>query len=191
MAASSQHDFEKGVTMKTQTGMERVEAFLRDAGARFEIRTHQPTYTAQAVAEAEHVPGVTVAKVVMVMMDDGLAMTVLPAPYRLDTRKAAVAMGVDHVRLANEDEFAPAFGGIEAGAMPPFGDFGNMPTYVDESLARDEYIVFQGGTHTHAIRMKYKDYAKVAQHSPGHRRLYPSADEPTCGPAPYRAAAPV
>jgi len=149
--------------MKTLTGKERLEAFLRDAGAQFETHTHSPAYTAQEVAEVEHVPGITVAKVVMVMADGELAMMVLPAPYRLDTKKTAAVVGVRDVRLATEEEFSPAFPGLDVGAMPPFGDFGNVPTYVDESLAEDDYIVFQAATHTDAMRMKYADYARVAQ----------------------------
>jgi Ala-tRNA(Pro) deacylase len=149
--------------MKALDGKERVAAFLKQAGVEFKVHPHSPTYTAQAVAEIEHVPGKAVAKVVMVIADGELAMMVLPALYRLDMQKSAVALGVASVRLAREEEFGEAFGGLEVGAMPPFGDFGNMPTYVDESLAKDEYIVFQAGTHTDSIRMRYDDYAGVAQ----------------------------
>jgi Ala-tRNA(Pro) deacylase len=149
--------------MEAPTGKERLEAFLSEANVPFTTHAHVPVYTAQEVAEVEHVPGVTVAKVVMVMGGGRLAMTVLPAPYRLDTRKAAAVLGVEDVRLATEDEFAPAFPGLEVGAMPPFGEFANVATYVDEALARDEYIVFQAGSHSDAIRMKYADYARIAQ----------------------------
>jgi len=99
--------------MKTLTGKERLETFLRDAGAQFETHTHSPAYTAQEVAEVEHVPGITVAKVVMVMADGELAMMVLPAPYRLDTKKTAAVVGVRDVRLATEEEFSPAFPGLD------------------------------------------------------------------------------
>jgi len=37
------------------------------------------------------------------------------------------------------------------GVMPPFGNLYGVPTYVDKSLGREEYIVFQAGTHTDAI----------------------------------------
>jgi Ala-tRNA(Pro) deacylase len=147
----------------TSAGNERLEAFLQNAGVRFETHSHPAAYTAQELAAVEHVPGLTVAKVVMVMAEGELAMAVLPAPYRLDTRKTAAALGVKDVRLATEDEFAPAFPGLDVGAMPPFGDFGNVPTYVDNSLTKDEYIVFQAGTHTDAIQMKYADYERLAQ----------------------------
>ena len=38
-----------------------------------------------------------------------------------------------------------------------------MKTLVDESLTRDEEIVFEGNTHEEAIRMKYKDFAQLEQ----------------------------
>jgi len=149
--------------MKTLTAKERLEEFLKKEGVPFETHSHAPTYTAQEVAEADEVPGLTVAKVVMVLANGELAMTVLPAPYHLDTKKVGRVIGAKDVRLAHEDEFAPTFAGIAVGAMPPFGDFGNVPTYVDKSLAEDEYIVFQAGTHTDTIQMRYADYARVAQ----------------------------
>jgi Ala-tRNA(Pro) deacylase len=149
--------------MKTPTAKERLEDYLRKEGVPFQTHSHAPAYTAQEMAEVEKVPGLTVAKVVMVEADGQLAMTVIPAPYRLDTKKVKAVIGADNVRLAHEDEFSPAFAGMEVGAMPPFGDFGNVPTYVDKSLAEDEYIVFQAATHTDTIQMKYADYERIAQ----------------------------
>jgi Ala-tRNA(Pro) deacylase len=149
--------------MKAPTAKKRLEDYLKKAGVPFQTHSHQPAYTAQEMAEVDEVPGLTVAKVVMVEADGQLAMTVIPAPYRLDTKKVKTAIGADKVRLAHEDEFSPAFAGIEVGAMPPFGDFGNVATYVDKSLAEDEYIVFQAATHTDTIQMKYADYARIAQ----------------------------
>jgi prolyl-tRNA editing enzyme YbaK/EbsC (Cys-tRNA(Pro) deacylase) len=32
---------------------------------------------------------------------------------------------------------------------------------VDKSLAEQDYIVFEAGTHTDAIRMGYRDYEKI------------------------------
>jgi Ala-tRNA(Pro) deacylase len=45
--------------------------------------------------------------------------------------------------------------------MPPFGSLYDVPTYVDQSLAGDEFIVFEAGTHTDAIKMNYPDYARL------------------------------
>jgi Ala-tRNA(Pro) deacylase len=50
----------------------------------------------------------------------------------------------------------------EAGAMPPFGPLYGMDTYVAARLADDEYIAFNAGTHTELIRMRYRDFARLA-----------------------------
>lgn len=39
----------------------------------------------------------------------------------------------------------------------------NMPVYVDESLAADEAIVFNAGTHHDAIRIRYDDFVGLAK----------------------------
>jgi Ala-tRNA(Pro) deacylase len=38
-----------------------------------------------------------------------------------------------------------------------------MKTIVDESLTKDEEIVFEGNTHVEAIRMKYADFYRLAE----------------------------
>jgi len=68
------------------------------------------------------------------------------------------ASGADQVELAREREFANLFPGCELGAMPPFGNLYEVPVLVDESLAEDEYICFNAGTHTELIRMSYADF---------------------------------
>lgn len=141
----------------------RIEDFLREAGVDFESQEHPLAYTAQATAQVEHIPGKTVAKVVMALADGQLVMTVLPAPYRLDTAKLAALLNAKDVRLAHEDEFAGRFPDCDVGAMPPIGRMYNLTTYVDESLADDESIVFPAGTHTDTVRVKYADYVRAVE----------------------------
>jgi Ala-tRNA(Pro) deacylase len=45
--------------------------------------------------------------------------------------------------------------------MPPFGNFYDMPVYTASALSEDEEIVFNSGTHTDAIRMRYNDYIRL------------------------------
>lgn len=142
---------------------EDVEAYLRENKVSFEFQHHAVAYTAQEVAAAEHVPGRMLAKVVMLLGDGKLSMFVLPAPARVDLEKAAAVLGAKDVRLAHEDEFADRFAGCEVGAMPPFGSLYDVPLYVDKSLAEDETIVFEAGTHTDTMSMKYADFERVAK----------------------------
>ena len=43
--------------------------------------------------------------------------------------------------------------------MPPFGPLYHQPVFVDSALAAEPEIVFNAGTHTEAIRMRWVDFA--------------------------------
>jgi Ala-tRNA(Pro) deacylase len=141
---------------------ERLEEYLRDEGVGFEEHQHPEAFTSQEVAAAEHVPGRMVAKVVVVMADGDLIMLVLPGHHHVDLNRASEAIG-RQVRLATEEEFAPAFPDCEPGAMPPFGNLYGLPVYADRELAANERIVFDAGTHTDTMSIPYVDYERLAQ----------------------------
>lgn len=141
----------------------KIAEFLKEKAVSFESHEHIPAYTAQEVAAEEHVSGKILAKAVVVFSDKDYAMCVLPASLKLDLDKVAKALKAKAVRLADEPEMVTLFPDVEVGAEPPFGNLYDMTTLVDTRLAEDDEIVFQGGTHRTAIRMKYGDYAKLAQ----------------------------
>jgi len=145
---------------------EDLEAYLRESKVSFQAQHHAVAYTAQEVAAAEHIPGRMLAKVVIVLGDGKLSMLVLPAPARVDLERAAAALGAKEIRLAHEDEFADRFPGCEVGAMPPFGNLYDLPVFVDRSLAEDETIVFEAGTHTDTMSMKYADFERLVKPQP-------------------------
>ena len=63
------------------------------------------------------------------------------------------------IRLAHEHELRSLFPECETGAMPQFGPLYGQPVYVDVALAGEHEIVFDAGTHTEAIRMRWADFA--------------------------------
>ena len=89
-------------------------------------------------------------------------MAVLPAEHLIDLGKLAKIVGQD-VFFESEGEFESLFPDCAVGAMPPFGNLYGVPTYVDKSLSQEEYIVFEAGTHTDAIKLSYRDYEKIAK----------------------------
>ena len=145
------------------TCRERLESYLRENGVAHQSQHHPTAYTAQAVAATEHVSGNLLAKVVMVIADGRLAMLVVDAPHNVNFAKAATALGAAEVRLAHEDEFAESFPDCEVGAMPPFGNLFDLPTYVDRGLAEEETIYFQAGTHTDTMSIAYADFARLVK----------------------------
>jgi Ala-tRNA(Pro) deacylase len=144
---------------------EKLEAHLRENGVPFEVHHHPRAYTAQRVAEVEHVSGKVMVKVVMAFTDGKMVMFALPAPKHVSLTKAAEATGAQEVRLAHEEEFAAAFPDCEVGAMPPFGNLYGIPVYADTELAQDETIVFNAGTHEDTIHMKYADFERLVKPS--------------------------
>jgi len=141
----------------------RLKDFLERAGVKYTIAPHALTYTATQTAQAAHVPSKEFAKAVMVMIDGRPAMAVLTASEKLDLAKLKQAAGAKHVYLAPEEEFDRWFPGCEPGAMPPFGNLYRMAVYVSQTLAADEEVAFNAGSHAEAMKIKYKDYERVVQ----------------------------
>jgi Ala-tRNA(Pro) deacylase len=98
----------------------------------------------------------------MVKSGDQHLMVVLAADHHIDLEKIEKAVGRP-VSLGNENDFKSLFPDTAIGAMPPFGNLYGLPTYVDKHLAEQDYIVFEAGTHTDAIRMSYSDYEKIVK----------------------------
>ncbi len=142
---------------------DRLEDYLRENRVPFRVQHHPRAITAQEVAASEHVPGKMVAKVVMILADGRMIMLALPAPYQVDLEKVGALLGVEEVRLADEEEFEGAFPDCEVGAMPPFGNLYDLPVYVEEVLAEDETIVFRAGTHTDTMSVKYADFERLVE----------------------------
>ncbi len=138
--------------------LRKLKEFLDSHNIKFVTISHSQAFTAQQIAAIAHIPGKELAKTVMVKIDGKMAMAVLPASYKVNfglLKKAAVAKRVE---LASEQEFKDMFPECEVGAMPPFGNLYGMEVYVAESLAEDEEIAFNAGSHTELIRVSYKDF---------------------------------
>jgi Ala-tRNA(Pro) deacylase len=135
---------------------------LNENKASFEILKHPEAVTAQRIAQAEHIKARHQAKVVMLKSGDQHLMTVLPADHQIDLERVAQAVGKT-VSLDSEQDFKALFPDCATGAMPPFGNLYGLPTYVDKRLAEEDYIVFEAGTHTDAIKVSYRDYERIVK----------------------------
>lgn len=141
----------------------KLRAFLDERKVTYHVLTHHERFTAQEIAQALHVPGQMLAKVVMVMTDAQLRMAVVPADLRIDLDAFARACGAKVARLATEAEFKDRFPDCEVGSMPPFGNLYGVPVVVDGALAADEEIVFEAGTHHEALKLRYEDFARLVR----------------------------
>ena len=140
----------------------KLKEYLDSHQVRYEVLAHRQAFTAQETAQAQHVHGRQMAKVVIVHSGPEFAMVVLPAPSLVDLARAGAVLGKRDVTLATEGQFTSLFPGCEPGAMPPFGNLYGLPVVVDRELARDEQIVFNAGNHTEAVRMRYTEFERLA-----------------------------
>jgi Ala-tRNA(Pro) deacylase len=141
---------------------ERVNRLLDAEGVHYETLPHGAAFTAQEVAEASHVSGRRVAKVLIAKEHDGrYLMVVLPAPCRVDLIALRDAAGTRRLSLASEGELVGLFPDCDMGATPPFGNLYNMPVYVDACFPRAGDFFFQAGNHHEIVRIPYEDFERL------------------------------
>ena len=138
-----------------------LSTYLNHERVHYDVLPHPEAFRALAIAQMLHTPEKKMAKIVIVKVGMRFVMTVLPANWNVDLHRLRTVFATHSVRLATEDEIAGLFPDCELGAMPPFGNLYRLPVYVDRSLAEDEEIIFQAGTHSDAIRMRYWDFAAL------------------------------
>jgi len=138
-----------------------VREELDRRGVEYEELCHREAYTAQEVAEREHVSGNRVAKVVCVMADGRPVELILPASRRVALDWVRTLLGANEVRLASEDELAAYFTDCEIGAIPALRHWGGVDVIMDGHLACDGDIFILGGTHRDAIRMRFDDWFEM------------------------------
>lgn len=141
----------------------KLKEFLDSHHVKYITISHSRAFTAQEIAASAHISGKDLAKTVMVKVDGKMAMAVLPASYHVDINLLKGVAGAGKVELAAEAEFKDVFPDCDIGAMPPFGNLYGMDVLVAQSLAEDEEIAFNAGSHTELIKLSMNDYARLVK----------------------------
>ncbi len=141
----------------------RLKEFLDSKNVKYVTMSHSLAFTAQEIAASAHIPGKELAKTVMVKLDGRVAMAVVPASHRVDLELLKQSAGADQAELASERDFKNLFPECEVGAMPPFGNLYDMEVFVSSSLADDELIAFNAGSHTELIQLAFRDFVGLVE----------------------------
>ena len=140
----------------------RLETLLDVNGVHYTHTIHKPAFTAREVANAEDVPVNRIAKCIVFFGEDGYGMAVVPGDRKVDLHELRQLLNQPRLRLATEDELSKLFPDSELGAMPPFGNRVGLPVLVDNSLAGQETIAFNAGTHRDVVHMKFRDFERLS-----------------------------
>ena len=143
--------------------LEKLRVFLEANRAEYTHTVHSLAYTAREVASAEHLPAREVAKTVVIHGDLGYSMVVLPANKLVDFQEVRIALGMTHTRLVPEPELSQLFPDCELGAMPPIGNLYGMAVYLDSSLAAEDMITFNAGTHRDVVHMRTNEFRRLVR----------------------------
>lgn len=143
--------------------VKKLKEFLDSRDIKYTSISHSPANTAQQIAASAHIPGKELAKTVMIKANNEMIMAVLPASDRVDFTLLKEIVKAETLSLASEDEFRKLFPDCEPGAMPPFGNLYGIKVFVEESLAADEEIVFNAGSHAELMKMSYKDFESLVK----------------------------
>lgn len=143
--------------------VKKLKEFLDKEKIKYISIVHSLAYTAQEVAASVHITGKELAKTVIVHLDGEMAMAVLPANRKIVLQDLRDVTGADHVKFAPEDEFKKQFPDCDTGAMPPFGNLYGMEVFAAASLAENEQIAFNAGSHTEVIKLAYEDFERLVR----------------------------
>lgn len=141
----------------------KLKEYLEKEHVHFETANHPLAYTAAETAGSQHVPGKKMVKSVIVKNSKGFLMCVLPAIHLLDFEKLKKVTKDQDLALASESELKALFPDYDLGAEPPFGHLYGIAVYADKVLESVEEIVFNAGTHTDVVKMKYQDFKRLAK----------------------------
>jgi Ala-tRNA(Pro) deacylase len=160
-----------------------IKDMLGEHGVAFEEMHHREAFTAQEVAQSEHVSGHRMAKVVVVVADGQTVELVIPASRRVMLDSVQLMLGARSVRLASEAEMDRIFDDVDTGAIPALRHWKDVDVIMDEAMKVDGEILLQGGTHQDSVKLEFRDWYKLVQPRVGSFTELdrPSRDRPFSG----------
>ena len=134
--------------------------YLVDDDIAYDLVPHPHTETASASAAASQVPADSVAKAVVLKGRDGFMLAVLPASRHIQFDELQRLLGGD-VDMANEEQIETLFLDCEPGSVPALGAAYGLNVVVDDSLAQQPDVYFEGGDHANLVHVSGTSFQKL------------------------------
>ncbi|HEU5197934.1 MAG TPA: YbaK/EbsC family protein [Methylomirabilota bacterium] len=139
---------------------DRLERWLREAGATFDILEHAPVRTSEEAARVRGTPLEAGAKALVVRAEERFVHCVLPAHLKADNALLRGLLGTRKLRFATPEELLTLTGCVP-GAVPPFGNLFGLPVLVDEALCQNERVAFNAGSNAVSMTMRCDDLVRL------------------------------
>ncbi|MBW3663141.1 MAG: YbaK/EbsC family protein [Actinobacteria bacterium] len=129
-----------------------VTEHLEQKGINFEVLPHARTVTAMSEAHELGLDPDEVIKAVVLDIETGHALGVIPASCRLDLDLIREALADETARLATEDEIEADLPEFELGAVPPLPSLLHVPVVIDPKVLEHRRITFAAGSQRESVR---------------------------------------
>lgn len=154
----------------------KLQAYLKQHKLAPEIVEHKTVFTAYDLAQTLKVKLDTVAKTLLLKVQQPKAVSadereqkatrhilaVLPASRRLDLVKVKKVLKAKSVSIASEKDITKALS-LKPGSQTPFGSLHGLRVVMDTALLKTSRALFSAGHFTASLRLKVKDYHKAEQ----------------------------
>jgi Ala-tRNA(Pro) deacylase len=134
-----------------------LQQYLADHAIEYSIMPHRPTLSSAQTVAASRIPPDSVAKAIVLKGDDGFLLAVVPASRHLDLGALRRELN-RRLGLATEAEVAKLFGDCALGAVPPVGQAYGIDVVLDDEIAGQPDIFFEGGDHASLVHVKRQQF---------------------------------
>jgi len=141
---------------------EEIINLLKVSNISYKETKHKPVYTSEQAAKVRGISESGGAKSLLLKSEDNFILVVLPGDRKLDSQKLKNQLKIKKLRFATPQEVKDKMG-CEIGACYPLGNFIGLPTYVDNSLSKNDVVVFNPGLHTRSIEIKWQDFYAIVK----------------------------
>lgn len=139
-----------------------LKQYLGENGIAYETIPHPYTDSATKTAQVAHVSGENIAKAVVLKESGNYLLAVLPAARHIRFADLGAWLG-GKVELAKEEETESIFHDCDLGAIPPVGKAYGLDVVIDESLAGNGEIYFEGGDHSTLVKVSAEDFGRLTE----------------------------
>jgi Ala-tRNA(Pro) deacylase len=134
-----------------------LQQYLADHAIEYSVMPHSPTLTSSQTVAASRVPPNCVAKAIVLKCGNHYLLAVVPASRQVDL--GALRRLFDrHVGLATEAEVAKLFADCVLGAVPPVGQAYGIDVVLDDEIAGQPDVFFEGGDHASLVHVKRQQF---------------------------------
>lgn len=146
----------------TSKVFEDIVNLLNKNNITYKLYEHEPVFTSLEAAKIRQTKETQGAKALIFVADGKPVLLVLPGTKKVDMKIFKQTFSIRNLEFAAKEKVFELTG-LEIGAIPPFGNVMNIPTYVDKILLNEEEIAFNAGAHTKSIKIKTKDFISLCR----------------------------